>query len=149
MYIPHHPCKKCGFPTKNELCMDCHYQANKPAKVSKNKGQAIKPVSKRQAAVNAEKSRIKKRMQAEKNICFTCESAKGETLSHIITAKNKAFELIPRNLVLECRECHTLWEHHKTLYAEMFPSKWEEKLERAKISREHYEKLIQHQPLNA
>lgn len=103
---------------------------------------AIKPVSKKQAAINAEKSRIKKRIQEEKNICFTCESAKGETLSHIITAKNKAFELLPANLVLECVECHTCYEHHKQAYAHLYPAKWAMKLERAKtINETQYQKL--------
>ena len=109
---------------------------------SKQPNSTVKPVSKQQSAINAEKSRIKKRMQLENNICFTCESAAGETLSHIITAKNKKFELIPSNLVLECFFCHSLFENYKAAYANQYPDKWQIKLERAKqLSEEQYQKL--------
>jgi hypothetical protein len=119
-------------------------QKEKRSEAVKGQKQGIKQVSKKQAAINAEKSRIKLRMQAEKNICFTCESAKGETLSHIITAKNKAFELLPLNLVLECCSCHAIFEDNKSVYAAYWPAKWHLKLERAKrISEEHYQKLKQ------
>jgi hypothetical protein len=117
-------------------------EQSKRSEAVKQLKQGIPQVSKKQAAINAEKSRIKLRMQAEKNVCFTCESAKGETLSHIITAKNKAFELLPLNLVLECCSCHTGYEHDKANYALIYPDKWLLKLERAKqLSTEQYEKL--------
>jgi hypothetical protein len=110
---------------------------------SKGSNTALNPISKKQAAINAEKSRIKKQMQEVRNECFTCESAKGETLSHIITAKNKAFELIPANLVLECVDCHFIFEHDKKVYAKYWPDKWQQKLERAKkLSEIHYQQLL-------
>jgi hypothetical protein len=117
-------------------------QKEKRSEAVKQQKQGIKPVSKKQAAINAEKSRLKLCMQAEKNVCFTCEAAKGETLSHIITAKNKAFELLPLNLVLECLICHSGYENDKASYALIHPDKWQAKLERAqRISPEHFEKL--------
>jgi hypothetical protein len=148
-------CERLPSYHGNESCSLCMSEQAKQAKTTLKQKEAtdkaktgakssIPQVSKKQAAINAEKSRIKQRMQAACNVCFTCESAKGETLSHIITAKNKAFELLPLNLVLECCSCHAVFEDNKVVYAAYWPVKWQLKLERAKtISLEHYEKLKQ------
>ena len=153
----------CGMPVyfNNPACSACmaaqakkkryeQRQTEKQAKAlakakerAKGGNTAVKPISKKQAAINAEKSRIKKQMQDKANVCFTCEAAKGETLSHIITAKNKAFELIPANLVLECVDCHFIFEHDKKVYAKYWPDKWQQKLERAKqLSETYYQQLL-------
>jgi 5-methylcytosine-specific restriction endonuclease McrA len=148
------------YPAEHSGCVLCYQSKAKNSRTSERETQkqesikakqkdtakgsktAIKQVSKKQAAINAEKSRIKQRMQAACNVCFTCESAKGETLSHIITAKNKAFELLPLNLVLLCMDCHYLYEHDKRNFAILYPLSWQLKLDRAKrISTEHYQKL--------
>lgn len=120
-------------------------QANVRAKVKERKGTAtaILQVSKKQAGINAELSRIKKELVADNGKCLACGTAHNLTLSHVISRKHKAFVTDPLNLVLLCMEDHMLFEHDKSTFALYHPLAWNEKLERAKqLDNTAYQKLI-------
>ncbi|MDO6389055.1 hypothetical protein Q4E40_02865 [Pontibacter sp. BT731] len=143
----------CGVYQKlkaNPKCPECTSKGQK-VKVSKAKPkQEIKKQSPKAKKQESELSRIKKELLAENPVCFSSGETSSLTLSHIIPKTCKAFATFKGNLVLENLEVHTIYEHNKKLFAELYPRAWKEKLKRAKaMSKEHYEKLIQHQPLNA
>jgi hypothetical protein len=136
-----------AYPDEHSGCSFC-YEEKKPAKVSRAKPkQEIKKQSAKAARQESELSRIKKELIAENPVCFSSGATTNLTLSHIITKNCKPLATFKGNLVLENLEVHTIYEHNKKLFAELYPRAWKEKLRRAKaMSREHYEKLIQHQP---
>lgn len=147
------------YPAEHSGCITCYQklakistsnarkeakQANVLAKVksSKNKPVTIPQVSKKQASINAELSRIKKELIAENPYCIACKDSANLTLSHIIIKKHKEFITDLRNLCILCADCHYIFEHDKSTFNSLYPTVFRWKLEQVKqMSNEHYQKL--------
>lgn len=65
-----------------------------------------------QNQIKYRRSKLKKEHIQEGNYCRNCNSAFNLQLSHIIpVSQNKSLELIKKNTILECQDCHDIWEH--------------------------------------
>jgi 5-methylcytosine-specific restriction endonuclease McrA len=69
-------------------------------------------VSAKQASLNRQKSLLKKTLLNECGHICKCGSTYLLDLSHIIpVGREKQYEVLKLNLVIDCRNCHNIWEH--------------------------------------
>lgn len=105
----------------------------KPLKPGKalSSGSTLRPVSDKQKVKNAAKDAAFKIVDAtQPHHCVSCgESGCALTHSHVLTDKQfEKHEANPRNILLECPECHNTWEHNKRL-ARATHASWQLKME--------------------
>jgi hypothetical protein len=90
------------------------YKGLKPGKPLSN-GSTLRPVSDKQKVKNAAKAAAFKVVDAtQPHHCVSCGCTEMLTHSHVLTDKQfEKHEANPRNILLECQDCHNTWEHNK------------------------------------
>jgi hypothetical protein len=95
-------------------------------------GSTLRPISDKQRVREKEKAAAYAIVDAdeESRFCVSCGETGGIlTHSHVLTDKQwPQHRANPRNILLECQECHTEWEHNKSLAKQKHAS-WAVKME--------------------
>lgn len=107
-------CNRCGkYPVYNsfhKLCVYCNQKRLDEAKTPKFTNTRNK--SRTDANSQAKKVIKEAMLRSSGGLCTGCLNRKPLTLSHIIPISlRKDLELDQDNLLLECMDCHTVWEH--------------------------------------
>jgi len=103
----------------------------------------LRLVSDRQKGQNAAIARAYKVVDARPAICVSCGATSGLTHSHVLTrGKWEAHEDNPENILRECQECHTIWEHNKP-QAKLLHASWNQKIDIIKMLEPGYLRELQ------
>jgi hypothetical protein len=88
----------------------------------------LRPVSDKQKTVLAAKKEAYKEVDKGPRICVSCNCTEMLTHSHVLTVKQfPKHAANPANILLECQDCHYIWEHDKPLAKQTQPS-WAAKM---------------------
>lgn len=139
------PGEYCGRKTENRdlgLCAThnkARLRAERPAPVPKerkslttrqplNKRAVLAPISAKMKTALADKKKAYAVVDAGPQICCSCGDTNGLTHSHVLTVGQfPEHRANPANILLECQECHMIWEHNKPL-AKATQASWGQKM---------------------
>jgi len=91
----------------------------------------IRQVSSKQAVKNAQKAAAYAVVDAtNEHWCVSCGEPNCLTHSHVLTEKqHEKHRANPENILLECQDCHYIWEHDKRTSCRIHPESWALKME--------------------
>jgi nitrate/TMAO reductase-like tetraheme cytochrome c subunit len=83
----------------------------------------LRPVSDKQKIALAAKKEAYKEVDKGAQVCCSCGATSQLTHSHVLTVKQfPQHAANPSNILLECQDCHTVWEHNKPLAKQLHAS---------------------------
>lgn len=89
---------------------------------------ALAPISAKMKVALSEKKKAYAVVDAGPRICCSCGGTDNLTHSHVLTVgRFPQHRANPANILLECMECHTVWEHDKSA-AKRVHASWAQKM---------------------